>query len=389
MGRRRFNGVAIISRVKLEDVRRGLPGDDGDEQARYLEGVLPLGDGVVRVASIYLPNGNPPNTEKYPYKLAWMARLTRPCADAAAARGAAGAGRRLQRHPRAARCARSGRLGQRRPVPAADARRLSRPDQSRADRGVPRHDRGRRASTPSGIIRPAPGSGTTASASTTCCSRRRPPTGSTGCRSSSMSAAGRSRRTMCRSMVRSEASRRHPAALRGHAAKGRSAASWMFARSARNAESRVRLSLRAVAATGCASRDLLALDQGQRRAPIGLRSRGEGCVVALDDPGLASWDRPPSRASDSHISPSAGCARHAVAATHQHVAEHGPGRAHGPSRRRASSSAPPGADRDAVPWPVHVEPGEIVLAVRVAEIGRGVVEHVEGAVGIGPRHRCP
>lgn len=75
-GQKTFNGVAIISRSRLEDVRRGLPGDDGDEQARYLEGVLPLGHGVVRVASIYLPNGNPPNTEKYPYKLGWMQRLT-------------------------------------------------------------------------------------------------------------------------------------------------------------------------------------------------------------------------------------------------------------------------------------------------------------------------
>jgi len=75
-GQKTFNGVAILSRSRLEDVRRGLPGDDGDEQARYLEGVLPLGDGVVRVASIYLPNGNPPNTEKYSYKLGWMHRLT-------------------------------------------------------------------------------------------------------------------------------------------------------------------------------------------------------------------------------------------------------------------------------------------------------------------------
>jgi exodeoxyribonuclease-3 len=75
-GQKGFNGVAIISRLKLEDVRRGLPGDDGDEQARYIEGVLPLGNSVVRLASIYLPNGNPPNTEKYPYKLGWMARLT-------------------------------------------------------------------------------------------------------------------------------------------------------------------------------------------------------------------------------------------------------------------------------------------------------------------------
>ncbi len=76
LGQKTFNGVAILSRAKLEDVRRGLPGDEADEQARYLEGVLPLGNGVVRLATIYLPNGNPPNTEKYPYKLGWMKRLT-------------------------------------------------------------------------------------------------------------------------------------------------------------------------------------------------------------------------------------------------------------------------------------------------------------------------
>jgi exodeoxyribonuclease-3 len=75
-GQKGFNGVAIISKTKLEDVRRGLPGDEGDEQARYLEGVLPLGSSVVRLATIYLPNGNPPNTEKYPYKLGWMKRLS-------------------------------------------------------------------------------------------------------------------------------------------------------------------------------------------------------------------------------------------------------------------------------------------------------------------------
>jgi len=74
-GQKTFNGVAIISRSPLEDVRRGLPGDDGDEQARYIEGVLPFGNRVLRVASIYLPNGNPVNTEKYPYKLGFMRRL--------------------------------------------------------------------------------------------------------------------------------------------------------------------------------------------------------------------------------------------------------------------------------------------------------------------------
>ncbi len=74
-GQKGFNGVAILSRLPLEDVRRGLPGDDGDAQARYIEAVVPVAAGVVRVASIYLPNGNPIGTEKFDYKLGWMRRL--------------------------------------------------------------------------------------------------------------------------------------------------------------------------------------------------------------------------------------------------------------------------------------------------------------------------
>jgi exodeoxyribonuclease III len=74
-GQKAYNGVAILSKSPLEDVRRGLPGDETDEQARYLEGVVSTSDGVVRVASIYLPNGNPIKTPKFDYKLAWMDRL--------------------------------------------------------------------------------------------------------------------------------------------------------------------------------------------------------------------------------------------------------------------------------------------------------------------------
>ena len=74
-GQKTFNGVAIISRRPVEDVRRGLPGAEEDEQARYLEAVLSTPGGVVRVASIYLPNGNPLGTPKFDYKLAWMERL--------------------------------------------------------------------------------------------------------------------------------------------------------------------------------------------------------------------------------------------------------------------------------------------------------------------------
>jgi exodeoxyribonuclease III len=76
-GQKAYNGVAILSKKPLEDVRRGLPGDETDEQARYLEGVISTEGGVVRVASIYLPNGNPLGTPKFDYKLAWFDRLTR------------------------------------------------------------------------------------------------------------------------------------------------------------------------------------------------------------------------------------------------------------------------------------------------------------------------
>ncbi len=73
-GQKGFNGVAILAKAPVE-VTRGLPGGPDDEQARYIEAVIPNGEGIVRVASIYLPNGNPPQTEKYSYKLAFMDRL--------------------------------------------------------------------------------------------------------------------------------------------------------------------------------------------------------------------------------------------------------------------------------------------------------------------------
>jgi len=75
VGQKSYNGVAILSRAPIEDIRKSLPGHDGDEQARYVEGVTAFGDLVVRVASIYLPNGNPVDTEKFSYKLAWLERL--------------------------------------------------------------------------------------------------------------------------------------------------------------------------------------------------------------------------------------------------------------------------------------------------------------------------
>ena len=73
-GQKSYNGVALLSKTPLEDVRRGLPGDDGDDHSRYLEALV-SGPHPVRVATIYLPNGNPPGTEKFTYKLDWMKRL--------------------------------------------------------------------------------------------------------------------------------------------------------------------------------------------------------------------------------------------------------------------------------------------------------------------------
>jgi len=70
-GQKTYNGVAILSRHPIEDVRKGLPGNDDDDHARYIEATVK----GFRVASIYLPNGNPSDSDKFPYKLAWMERL--------------------------------------------------------------------------------------------------------------------------------------------------------------------------------------------------------------------------------------------------------------------------------------------------------------------------
>ncbi len=74
-GQKGFNGVALLSKLPFDEVNRGLPGDDTDEQARFIEGVFSIPSGALRVVSLYLPNGNPIGTEKFSYKLAWMERL--------------------------------------------------------------------------------------------------------------------------------------------------------------------------------------------------------------------------------------------------------------------------------------------------------------------------
>jgi exodeoxyribonuclease-3 len=71
-GQKTYNGVAILSKSPIEDVVAGLPGSAEDDQARYVEATV---YGKLRVASLYLPNGNPIDTPKFAYKLAWMDRL--------------------------------------------------------------------------------------------------------------------------------------------------------------------------------------------------------------------------------------------------------------------------------------------------------------------------
>ena len=73
-GQKSFNGVAILSKYPLEDVTRGLPGDDADEQARWIEATV-VGKRAVRICGLYLPNGNPAPGPKFDYKLQWMERL--------------------------------------------------------------------------------------------------------------------------------------------------------------------------------------------------------------------------------------------------------------------------------------------------------------------------
>jgi exodeoxyribonuclease-3 len=74
-GQKGFNGVALLSKHPIEDVQIGLPPVDGDSHARFLSGLIATADGAVRVASAYMPNGNPIGTDKFDYKLAWLERL--------------------------------------------------------------------------------------------------------------------------------------------------------------------------------------------------------------------------------------------------------------------------------------------------------------------------
>jgi exodeoxyribonuclease-3 len=74
-GQKAYNGVAILSKFKFDEAIPRLPGDPDDDHARFLEVSVSTAEGVLRIASLYVPNGNPPNSDKYSYKLKWMDRL--------------------------------------------------------------------------------------------------------------------------------------------------------------------------------------------------------------------------------------------------------------------------------------------------------------------------
>ena len=74
-GQKTYNGVAILSKFPIDDVSKKLPGDPEDVEARYIEALISVGENVVRVASVYVPNGQEPGSEKFKYKLKFLERL--------------------------------------------------------------------------------------------------------------------------------------------------------------------------------------------------------------------------------------------------------------------------------------------------------------------------
>ena len=71
-GQKSWNGVAILSRGgTIEEIKRVLPGDEEDSQSRYIEAAV----NGIRIACLYLPNGNPAPGPKFDYKLSWFKRL--------------------------------------------------------------------------------------------------------------------------------------------------------------------------------------------------------------------------------------------------------------------------------------------------------------------------
>ena len=197
-GQKGFNGVAILSRRPFDEIAvRGLPGDDGDAHARYIEVCVPRAGGVVRVGNLYLPNGNPIGTDKFAYKLAWMKRFetrTRELLGLEEPFLLLGDYNVIPEPVDARNPPPGPEMRSTSPRPALpSARSSTSASRTRCAPACPSP-----ASTRSGTIRRAPGRRTTASASTTSWPRRRRPTASSRPASTSTRAPGRSRPTTCR-----------------------------------------------------------------------------------------------------------------------------------------------------------------------------------------------
>ena len=76
-GQKAYNGVAILSKFPISDITYNLPNFSQDKHSRYIEGFVNLNKKGIRIASIYAPNGNPINSEKYNYKIKiqWVRKL--------------------------------------------------------------------------------------------------------------------------------------------------------------------------------------------------------------------------------------------------------------------------------------------------------------------------
>ena len=70
-GQKSYNGVSILSKIKLQDINKILPGDK-IKQSRLISAKIKIGNYEVEIINIYIPNGNPVDTEKYTYKLNWV-----------------------------------------------------------------------------------------------------------------------------------------------------------------------------------------------------------------------------------------------------------------------------------------------------------------------------
>lgn len=71
-GQKQWNGVAILAKGEIQEIGRGLPGNDDDLQSRYIEALM---ENDMVIACLYLPNGNPAPGPKLDYKLEWFERL--------------------------------------------------------------------------------------------------------------------------------------------------------------------------------------------------------------------------------------------------------------------------------------------------------------------------